>query len=282
MNQLKFLALSLCMFLCISIYGQDTISDPANPQDITTWHGKTIILFSPHEDDDLAAAGTMAKLIKNGNKIFIVLYTNGNKGTHDLDMTSERLAQIRKKEDLAANKILGIPQENIFFLGYDDGMLEYVPQKEIVEKVCWFIRKYRPDAIFTMDPGSKYSIWHKTDHRASALLTVDGARAAAYHLYFPQHLTKEGLQSYTVRDWFFYESDGIVIDGNYKTDITDVAELKWQAACQHTSQVGKGNMKYTGPGMDPEDKEKLKIMITKDSDGKVYEQFRRVQESLSY
>jgi LmbE family N-acetylglucosaminyl deacetylase len=276
------LAIGLFMFLCINNYGQNSISDPANPEDITTWHGKTVIFFSPHEDDDLSAAGTMAILTKNGNKVLIVMYTNGNKGTHDLSMTSERLAQIRKQEDMAANKILGIPQDNIFFLGYDDGMLEYVPQKEIVEKVCWYIRKYRPDAIFTMDPGSKYFIWHKTDHRASALLTVDGARAAAYHLYFPQHLAKEGLQSYTVRDWFFYESDGIVIDGNYKVDVTNVADLIWQAACQHTSQNGKGNMKYTGPEMAPEDKENLKKIITKDSSGKVYELFRRVQESLSY
>lgn len=137
MIRLNFWALSLCIFLCARIYGQSSISDPANPEDITTWYGKTIIFFSPHEDDDLEAAGTMAKLVKNGNKVLIVLYTNGNKGTHDLEMTSERLAQIRKQEDLAANKILGIPQENIFFLGYDDGMLEYVPQKEIVEKVCY-------------------------------------------------------------------------------------------------------------------------------------------------
>lgn len=84
-------------------------------------------------------------------------------------------------EDLGANKIPGIHQENIFFLGYDDGMPEYVRSKEIVEKVCWFIRKYRPDAVFTMDRRSKYSIEDKTDHRASAFLTVDGARAAAYH-----------------------------------------------------------------------------------------------------
>jgi GlcNAc-PI de-N-acetylase len=161
MIRLNFWALSLCIFLFARIYGQSSISDPANPEDITTWYGKTIIFFSPHEGDDLEVAGTMAKLVKNGNKVLIVLYTNGDKGTHDLDMTSERLAQIRKQEDLAANKILGIPQENIFFLGYDDGMLEYVPQKEIVEKVCWFIRKYRPDAIFTMDPGTKFTIWHK-------------------------------------------------------------------------------------------------------------------------
>ena len=34
--------------------------------------------------------------------------------------------------------------------------------------------------------------------------------------------------------------------------------------------------------MTSEDKEKLKEMIAKDTDGKVYEHFRRLQESLSF
>jgi LmbE family N-acetylglucosaminyl deacetylase len=254
-------------------------NEPANPEDITAWRGKTVMLFGPHEDDDLSAAGTMAKLVQNGNKVYIVLYTSGNKGSRDPDMTSERLAQIRRQEDHAANRILGIPPENIFMLGYDDGMLEYVPPKEIVEKVCWFVRKYRPDAVFSMDPGDKWVKWYKTDHRASALLTVDGARAAAYHLYFPSQRINEGLQPYTVRDWFFYSSN----EPNYKVDITDVAEKKFEAACQHVSQFGKGNLKYTGPTMDAEDRENMrKRRLRKEADGKIYEQFRRLQESLSF
>jgi LmbE family N-acetylglucosaminyl deacetylase len=250
----------------------------ANPEDINSWKGKTVLFFGPHEDDDLSAAGTMAKLVKNGNKVFIILYTSGNKGSLDLEMTSERLAEIRKQEDFAANKVLGIPPENIFILGYDDGMLEYVPPKEIVEKVCRFIRQYRPDALFSMDPGDKWVKWYKTDHRASALLTCDGARAAAYHLYFPNQRIHEGLQPYTVTDWWFYSSP----EPNTKVDITDVADLKWQAACKHTSQFGKGNLKYTGPEMNPADKENMKRRVRKEADGKVYEQFRRLQESLSF
>ena len=82
----------------------------------------------------------------------------------------------------------------------------------------------------------------------------------------PDHLKNEGLQPYLVRDWFFYESDGPVLNGNYKVDITGVADLKWQAACQHASQIGQGNMKYKGPEMSPEDKELLKSEIAKDAD----------------
>jgi LmbE family N-acetylglucosaminyl deacetylase len=266
----------------VSLVGQVKIQDPANPEDITTWHGKTVMYFSPHEDDILPSAGTLALLTKNDNTVYVVLYTNGNKGTHDLDMKSERLAQIRKQEEIAAEKILGIPEENIFFLGYEDGFLEYVPPEKIVEKVCWLIRKYRPDAVFTIDTGEKYLLWHKTDHRACAMLTCDGARAAAYHLFFPQHLIKEGLQSITVRDWFFYETH----ESNYKVNITEVADLKWKAACQYASQffllTGIGSMKYTGPEMPLEHKEILKELMEKEADGKVYESFRRLQESLSF
>jgi LmbE family N-acetylglucosaminyl deacetylase len=285
MKNLKLIVTGL-MLICVCgasrNHNQNQNSNPANAEDISTWHGKTIIYFAPHPDDEIASSGTLATLTKNGNTVYVVVYCSGNAGTHDLDMTSESLARIRKQEDIAANKIVGIPEQNIFFLGYDDGMLEYVPQKEIVEKVCWYIRKYRPDAVFTLDPGSKYMVWHKTDHRAAALLSVDGARAAAYHLVFPQHFINEGLQSYIVRDWIFYESDGSVVDGNFKVDITDVARLKWEAACQHTSQMGKGNMKYTGSEMTSEDKETLRKIIELDKDGKVYEHFRRLQESLSF
>jgi LmbE family N-acetylglucosaminyl deacetylase len=277
------LTFSMLMLICGTSRSQNKIRDTANPEDIKAWKGKTIIYFAPHPDDELASSGTLAILTKNGNTVYVVVMCNGNAGSHDYDMTRDRLAQIRKKEDILANGIVGIPEKNIFFLGYDDGMLEYVPAKEIVEKVCWYIRKYKPDAVFTLDPGNKFTVWHKTDHRATALLSVDGARAAAYHLVFPDQYIYEGLKEHTVRDWFFYESDGPILDPNYRVDISDAADLKWRAACQHTSQIGKGNMKYTGTEMAPEDKQNLKKeMIEKDKDGRIYENFRRLQESLSF
>ncbi len=158
-------------------------------------------------------------------------------------------------------------------------MLEYVPQKELVEKVCWLIRKYRPDAVFSLDPGDRSMRWHKTDHRMSAFITVDGARAAAYHLYFPHHRIMEGLQPFTVTDFFFWSAD----TPNFNVDITDVAAKKAEAATQHTSQFGQGNIKYTGPEMSAADKERIKARRTRpDADGKIYERFRRLRESLSF
>ena len=58
-------------------------------------------------------AGTLALLARLQNNIHIVIYTNDDKGSADLEMTSERLARIRKAEEEEACRIVGIPKSNI-------------------------------------------------------------------------------------------------------------------------------------------------------------------------
>jgi LmbE family N-acetylglucosaminyl deacetylase len=250
--------------------------------DITKWTNKTIMWVGPHQDDESGSLGTLSLLKANGNKIIMVWYTTGNKGSRDLTMTSERLASIRKVESENACREMGItPEKDTFiWLGYDDGMLEYVPDLELTEKVCRLIRTYRPDAVFSMDPGTTWMKWHKTDHRASAFITLDAARAAAYFLYFPSHYTHEGLQPYTVRDYFFYSTG----EANYQVDVTSVSDKKIRSRAWYVSQFGSGNLKYVGP--DP-DQESLKKQLASNADRikkgeKVYERFRRLSESMSF
>src|SRR5207253_6603553 len=85
--------------------------------------GKTILLFTPHPDDDtFCCAGTLALMAKNGNNIRIVIYTNDDKGSYDPEMTSQRLARIRMGEEEEACRIIGIPNANIQWLQFHDGM----------------------------------------------------------------------------------------------------------------------------------------------------------------
>jgi len=51
--------------------------------------------------------------VKKNNKIYIVIYTNDDKGSYDPEMTSERLARIRMHEEEESCRIVGIPKENI-------------------------------------------------------------------------------------------------------------------------------------------------------------------------
>src|SRR6478672_12255813 len=72
---------------------------------------KTILLFTPHPDDDtFCCAGTLSLLAKRGNNIHVFIYTNDDKGSYDPEMTSERLGRIRKAEEEEACRIVGIPK----------------------------------------------------------------------------------------------------------------------------------------------------------------------------
>src|SRR6185436_13388631 len=197
--------------------------------------GKTILLFTPHPDDDtFCCAGTLALLARNGNNIRSVIYTNDDKGSYDPDMTSERLARIRMHEEEEACRILGIPKENITWLQYHDGMLEYANPRDLVEQVTGIIRRVRPEVVLSADPGTEYVRWHKTDHRMAANNTIDAIRAAEWHLYFPNQRLHDGLEPWLVpQEYYFYVTQE---GANYWVNIDSVVEKKLDAAAAHVSQ----------------------------------------------
>lgn len=246
---------------------------------IEKWKDKTILVVTPHPDDEtFSAGGLLALLAENGNNIRILIYTSDNAGSNDPTMTKERLAEIRKAEEEEACRILGIPKDNITWLGYDDGMLEYVDRRELTKQVAREIRRHRPDAVFSIDPGAPYEQWHKSDHRTGAYITADAMRAAAWRLYFPE-LEREGFKHHNVPVAFFYYS----AQPNYTVDITDVVERKAQAAAAHTSQFGSMVTSYDGKNLDEKRAALAKMLmaspVIKRKNGRVVEEFRR---STSY
>ena len=219
--------------------GKDEVGAPDR---VENWQGKTILVFAPHPDDDtFSMGGTLARLVTNGNKVVVVIYTNDNRGSKDLEMSRERLAQIRRAEEEAACLILGISKESIVWLGYEDGDLEYADPQRLRGEVCRLIKIHRPDAVFCPDPGSKWQQWHKTDHRMSASITKDAFIAAEWHLYYPQHLLDEWLKPYAVPVAYYYYSQ----EPNYEVDITDFINKKVKASAAHVSQFEPATTKYT-------------------------------------
>src|SRR5262249_28548618 len=157
---------SMSRLFCIAFAFAALAAAQPRPVRLESLQGKTVLLFTPHPDDDtFCCAGTLALMAQNGNNIHIVIYTNDDKGSYDPEMTSERLARIRMGEEEEACRILGIAKENIHWLQFHDGMLEYASPRDLVEEVTGVIRKFRPDVVLSIDPGSEYVRWHKTDHR---------------------------------------------------------------------------------------------------------------------
>jgi LmbE family N-acetylglucosaminyl deacetylase len=189
-------------------------------------------------------------------------------------MTSQRLARIRSAEEEEACRIIGIPTENIHWFQFHDGMLEYANPLDLVEQATKVLRIYRPDIVMTIDPGSSYVRWHKTDHRMSANNTIDAIRAAEWHLYFPNQLLHDHLEPWHVPlEAYFYVEPG---DANYWVNIDSVMDLKLRAATAHVSQFDPSIRKYR-PDWDDQDletvKQGLRARATK-KDGHFVEAYR--------
>lgn len=277
-NTIAFLVATLLMLLIPApALAQVTEAEPEYTGDdrIEDWKDKTILVVTPHPDDEtFTSGGTLAKLAKNGNNIQIVIYTKDNSGSNDPTMTPERLEKIRRAEEEEACQILGIPKENITWLGHDDGMLEYVDRRELTKQVAREIRRHRPDAVFTIDPGAPAQQWHKSDHRSGAIITADALRAAAWRLYFPE-LEREGFKHHSVPVVFFYYS----AQPNYTVDITDVAQQKAKAAAAHISQFGDMVTNYDDTNIEQKKANwatllRASRLVQRDGD-RVIEKFRR-------
>src|SRR2546428_7825123 len=156
--------------LTLMIFTLAALASQAQQTRLENLHGKTSLVFTPHPDDDVfGAGGTIALLNRNHNRVYVVVYTNDDKGSYDPEMSSQRLAGIRKSEEEASEGLLGTAKENISWMGYDDGMLEYAPQPKLTEEATAIIRRIRPDGLLSVDPGEGFERWHTTDHRMAAV-----------------------------------------------------------------------------------------------------------------
>lgn len=219
----------------------DVATQPDTP--VEDWSGKTILVTGGHPDDDSHAYGTLSRLQQNGNEIYVLIMTTGNVGTKDPEMTRNRLSQIRRQEELEALSVLGIPNDHYINLGYTDGMLEFVDEKEVVQRLVRHIREIQPDVLISFDPGFGYQVWHKTDHRAAAYLSVDAARAAEWRLLFPGQINHEGLEAHRIEEYLFYDSPEEA--QNVTVDISgEHAENKVQAVSKHMSQFSSAWSDY--------------------------------------
>ncbi len=190
---------------------------------------KDIVVISPHPDDsEFGAAGSVARWVKEGKEVAYVICTGGEKGTSDPNIKPEELAQTRRKEQLAAARVLGV--KDVIFLGYEDQTLE--DNHEFRKEIVRWIRAFRPETLITADPYRRY-VWHR-DHRITGQVVLDAAFPYARdHLSYPD-LLEEGLEPHKVKEILLWASE----DPDYYSDITATFETKLEALRCHESQVG--------------------------------------------
>jgi len=221
-------------------------AQPETP--VEEWTGRTVLFIGAHPDDDSGSHGTMAMLQDNGNDVYVLLLTTGNVGTKDPDMTRDRLAKIRRQEEIDALAALGIPEGHYINLGYTDGMVEFADRKEVVKRIVYWIRKLKPTTMIAFDPGWGYQKWHKSDHRSASYLAADAARAAEWRLIFPGQIVQKDMEAHQITDYLFFSEPEEAT--NTYVNISDYAEQKVQALSKYISQFTSGWENYRGPNLD--------------------------------
>ncbi len=112
------------------------------PQPDDGVHPKTVVVFSPHPDDDvIGMGGTIARLVEHGHQVHIVYQTAGHRAVHDDDLRrhlafvegtadltgasrpeirADHLAAlkalVRRTEATAGAHVVGVAQEHLHFL----------------------------------------------------------------------------------------------------------------------------------------------------------------------
>ena len=194
---------------------------------------RVLVVMAHPDDAEFGAAGTIARWANEGRQVTYLILTDGNRGSSDPAMTSERLAQIRHAEQRAAAKSLGV--NDVFFLGYDDGSLQ--PTLDLRRQITRWIRRCRPDVIVAPDPtrrwtGQRYI--NHPDHRAAGDATLDAIIPGSdTRLVFPE-LLEEGLEPHEVKELYLTGSN----EPDIWVDITQTIDRKVAALREHKSQVG--------------------------------------------
>jgi LmbE family N-acetylglucosaminyl deacetylase len=162
-------------------------------------------------------------------------------------MTPEKLRDIRREEQRAAGKILGL--KDVFFCDYPDGTLENI--QDVKRDIVKVIRKVKPDVVVALDPTVVYlpkqHFINHPDHRAAGQAAMDAVYPLARdHMSFPE-LLADGLEPHKTPTLLLINFDPET--ATFATDIADTLELKFQALGAHSSQISIQTLKQ---GMEQE------------------------------
>lgn len=189
--------------------------------------GKRALVIGAHPDDnEFGAGGTVAKLAAQGWEVTFIIVTNGNKGSHDPGVSPYQLSEIREQEQRAAAEALGVKQ--VIFLRNNDGELE--PTPALRSEIAFYIRHFKPHAVYTHDPWRHYML--HPDHRAVGFAVIDGIVSARDHLFMPG-LGQIGIGVWRPEGLYLWAAE----QPDHGEDVSDFADQKIAALKEHHSQL---------------------------------------------
>lgn len=201
---------------------------------------RKFLVISPHPDDvDFSCAGTVSKLVREGNQVEELIVSDGSKGSHAVGFGGKKLVVLREKEQKAAARTLGV--DHVYFLRQVDSEVENT--KNLRKKLAACIRQRKPNVVICPEPFlfrlDRAGIVHR-DHRETGEAVFDAIYPAAGNASFFPELLRKGLRPHNVQELWFWGS----ARPNRVIDISKTIEQKIQALSCHKSQIK--DMKVVG------------------------------------
>jgi len=113
------IALIVSAAMCIGakfVMNKDTAYNCPEPDRSMIYAGKKVMLFAPHEDDEINIyGGIIEQYVKYGSEVYVVFSTNGD---------YHGIGKIRINEAKKVAEQYKIPFENFIFLGYSDSLAD--------------------------------------------------------------------------------------------------------------------------------------------------------------
>lgn len=190
------------------------------------------LVVAAHPDDiDFGAAGSVACWTDAGVAVTYCVVTDGQAGGFDPSVPRERIAPIRRAEQQAAARQVGVA--DVRFLGYVDGELEVT--RDLVRDLVRVIRDVRPQRMLAPSPErwwDRLAASHP-DHLAAGEAAVRALYPFARNPFaFPELLADEGLDDWAVGELWLMAAP----DPNHAVDISDAVDRKIAAILAHESQ----------------------------------------------
>jgi N,N'-diacetylchitobiose non-reducing end deacetylase len=182
------------------------------------FEAKRILCIQPHYDDnDIAAAGTLALLQQNGAELFYLTATDDLMGVVDHSLSDADAATALKRDQFAAGKIIGVKEQ--YWLGYPDaGNYDYFALRSDCLK---YIRMIRPDFVLTVDPWLTYEAHH--DHIQTGLAVAEAVMFAGLTKIASSDLTVDSAyKGHDIKGIIFYHTR----EPNMIMDISTIWETK--------------------------------------------------------
>jgi LmbE family N-acetylglucosaminyl deacetylase len=191
-----------------------------------------ILVVAAHPDDiDFGAAGTVARWVDEGRDVSYCIVTDGDAGGYDPTVPRSEIAGIRRAEQTAAAKEVGVSE--LVWLGYPDGQV--MASLSLRRDLARVIRQVRPRLVVCPWPERNWDriFASHPDHMAVG----EGTMCAVYPdsrnpFAFPE-LAAEGLDAHVVDEVW---AVGAPVSDTY-VDVTDSFDRKVAALRRHVSQT---------------------------------------------